>query len=78
MGLLLAIQGASSQGVLWGIMTLGLFITFKILDFADLTVDGSFALGGFFCTKTEAHKGYRSALAQLTAVRSTPYAGWEL
>lgn len=46
MGIFLAIQGAASQGVLWGIMTLGLFITFKILDFADLTVDGSFALGG--------------------------------
>jgi putative ABC transport system permease protein len=39
-------QGAASQGVLWGIMTLGVYITFKILDFADLTVDGSFALGG--------------------------------
>jgi putative ABC transport system permease protein len=46
MGVLLAMQGAASQGVLWGIMTLGLYITFKILDFADMTVDGSFALGG--------------------------------
>jgi putative ABC transport system permease protein len=46
MGILLAMQGAVSQGVLWSIMTLGLFITFKILDFADMTVDGSFALGG--------------------------------
>ena len=46
MGILLAMQGAASQGVLWGIMTLGLYITFKILDFADMTVDGSFALGG--------------------------------
>jgi putative ABC transport system permease protein len=46
MAILLAMQGAVSQGVLWGIMTLGLFVTFKILDFADLTVDGSFALGG--------------------------------
>lgn len=46
MGFLLAIEGAASQGVLWGIMTLGVFITFKILNFADLTVDGSFALGG--------------------------------
>lgn len=44
--ILLAIQGAASQGVLWGIMTLGLYITYKVLDFADLTVDGSFALGG--------------------------------
>jgi ABC-type uncharacterized transport system, permease component len=46
MGIVMAMQGAASQGVLWGIMTLGLFITFKILDFADMTVDGSFALGG--------------------------------
>lgn len=46
MGLLLAIQGAISQGVLWGVMTLGVYITFKVLDFPDLTVDGSFALGG--------------------------------
>jgi putative tryptophan/tyrosine transport system permease protein len=46
MAVLLAMQGAASQGVLWGIMTLGLYITFKILDFADMTVDGSFALGG--------------------------------
>lgn len=41
-----AVQGAASQGVLWGVMTLGLYITYKVLDFADLTVDGSFALGG--------------------------------
>lgn len=46
MGFLLAIEGAAAQGVLWSIMTLGVFITFKILNFADLTVDGSFALGG--------------------------------
>ena len=46
MHILLAIQGAISQGVLWGLMTLGVYITFKILDFPDMTVDGSFALGG--------------------------------
>lgn len=46
MHILLAIEGAISQGVLWGLMTLGVYITFKILDFADMTVDGSFALGG--------------------------------
>lgn len=43
---LLAIEGAISQGVLWGLMTLGVYITFKVLNFADMTVDGSFALGG--------------------------------
>ena len=46
MHILLAIQGAISQGVLWGLMTLGVYITFKILDLPDMTVDGSFALGG--------------------------------
>ena len=44
-----AMLGAVSQGVLWGIMALGVYITFKILDFADMTVDGSFALGGCVC-----------------------------
>ena len=44
-----AMLGAVSQGILWGIMALGVYITFKILDFADMTVDGSFALGGCTC-----------------------------
>ena len=49
MGILLAIQGAVSQGVLWGIMALGVYMTYRVLDIADLTVDGSFALGGSIC-----------------------------
>ena len=44
-----ALLGAVSQGILWGIMVLGVFITYKLLDIADLTVDGSFALGGSVC-----------------------------
>ena len=39
-------QTPISQRILWGIMALGLYITFRVLNFADLTVDGSFALGG--------------------------------
>ncbi len=39
-------EGAVSQGVLWGIMTLGVYLTFRILNIADMTCDGSFALGG--------------------------------
>jgi len=46
MGVLLAMQGAISQGILWGIMTIGVYLTFKVLNYADLSVDGSFALGG--------------------------------
>lgn len=37
---------SSSIGVLWAIMTIGVYITYRVLDYADLTVDGSFALGG--------------------------------
>ena len=40
------LPGAVSQGIIWGIMAIGVYITFKILDIADLTVDGSFATGG--------------------------------
>ncbi len=43
--MLIALQGAVSQGVLWGIMVLGVFITFRLLDIPDMTCDGSFALG---------------------------------
>ena len=41
-----ALPGNVAQGVIWGTMALGVFITFKLLNFADLTVDGSFATGG--------------------------------
>lgn len=40
---------AVGQGILWGIMVLGVYITYKLLDIADLTVDGSFTLGGAVC-----------------------------
>lgn len=43
---LAACPGAVSQGVIWGIMALGVFITYKVLDYADLTVDGSLCTGG--------------------------------
>lgn len=44
--LLKAIPGSISQGLIWGIMAIGVYITYRILDVADLTVDGSFATGG--------------------------------
>ena len=44
-----SLPGAVDQGLVWAIMAIGLFISFKILDFADLTVDGSFATGGCVC-----------------------------
>lgn len=47
--LLGALPGAVSQGLIWGIMAIGVYITYRILDVADLTVDGSFATGGAVC-----------------------------
>lgn len=44
-----ALPGAINLGIIWGIMAIGVFITYKILDFADLTVDGSFVTGGAVC-----------------------------
>ncbi|MCM1164428.1 MAG: ABC transporter permease [Lachnospiraceae bacterium] len=41
-----ALPGNISQGLIWGIMAIGVYITYKILDFADLTVDGSITTGG--------------------------------
>lgn len=46
MKLLNSLPGAVSQGLIWGIMAIGVYITYRILDVADLTVDGSFATGG--------------------------------
>lgn len=46
LGFINSLPGAVAQGIIWGIMAMGVYITFKILDVADLTVDGSFATGG--------------------------------
>ena len=44
-----AMPGAVAQGLIWGIMAIGVYITYKVLDLADLTVDGSMATGGAVC-----------------------------
>ena len=46
---LASLPGAVTLGIIWGIMALGVFISYKILDIPDLTVDGSFATGGAVC-----------------------------
>lgn len=48
-GLLASMLGAVSQGLIWSLMVLGVYITFKLLDIADMTTDGAFALGGCVC-----------------------------
>ena len=49
LSLLNALPGAVAQGLIWGIMSIGVYITYKVLDLADLTVDGSMATGGAVC-----------------------------
>lgn len=49
LGFLNALPSAVSQGLIWGIMAIGVYLTYKILDIADLTVDGSFCTGGAVC-----------------------------
>ena len=44
-----ALPGAISQGMIWGIMAIGLYITYRVLEVSDLTVDGSFCTGGCVC-----------------------------
>lgn len=74
-GVALAMLGAVSQGVLWGLMVLGVYITYKILDIADLTVDGSFALGGCVCASVIAGHNMNPALAILIALIAGLLAG---
>lgn len=64
-----AIPGAVAQGLIWGIMAIGVYITYKILDIADLTVDGSMATGGAVCIMMmiSGHNVWVSMLAALLA-----------
>ena len=52
------LPGAVSLGIIWGIMAIGVFITYKVLDIPDLTVDGSFATGGIVCAVVIGNGGH--------------------
>lgn len=49
LGLINSMPSAIAQGLIWGIMAIGIYVTYKILDIADLTVDGSLCTGGATC-----------------------------
>ena len=49
MALIGALPGAAAQGLIWGIMAIGVYLTFRVLDIADLTVDGTMCTGGAVC-----------------------------
>lgn len=74
-GMMPAMQGAVAQGVLWGIMVLGVYITYRLLDIADLTVDGSFALGGCVCAVLVVNYQVNPFVALLIATLSGLLAG---
>jgi putative ABC transport system permease protein len=69
-----ALPGAVSQGLIWGIMAIGVYITYKLLDIADLTVDGSFCTGGAVCVMMVT-AGYNIWLAMLCAFAAGLLAG---
>ena len=62
-----ALPGAATQGMIWGIMAIGLYITYKLLDVSDLTVDGSFCTGGAVCVMMMV-AGYNVWIAMLAAM----------
>lgn len=67
MGFLSALPGAVAQGIIWGIMAIGVYITYKLLDIADLTVDGSICTGACVCAMLTVN-GVNIWVAMLTAV----------
>ncbi len=73
-GILKNLPDAISLGILWGVMCLGVYITFKILDIADMTVDGTFALGGCV-TATLVVNGINPILSLIVATIAGMIAG---
>ncbi|EOS7888833.1 ABC transporter permease [Enterococcus hirae] len=68
------IVSAISQGMLWAILGLGIFMTYRILDFPDMTTEGSFPLGGAVCVTAITH-GISPVLATLLGVGAGMLAG---
>ena len=68
------LPGGIAQGLIWGIMAMGVYITYRLLDVADLTVDGSFALGGAAAVMMILG-GYPAWLAVLVAAAAGVLAG---
>lgn len=74
MNLFGSLPGNIAQGLIWGLMALGVYITFRLLDFADLTVDGTFATGGAVTVVLILH-GWSAPAALLVAVLASLAAG---
>ncbi|MDR2654798.1 MAG: ABC transporter permease [Oscillospiraceae bacterium] len=66
--LIRAWHGAVAEGIIWSVMTLGVYITFRILDFPDLSVDGSFVTGGAVAAMFVAYLNVNPFLALLASL----------
>lgn len=73
-GFFVALPGAAAQGIIWGVMAIGVFITFRILDIADLTVDGTMGTGGAVIVLCMTH-GMNAWLSMLMACLAGCVAG---
>lgn len=69
------VLGAVSLGLLWAIMTLGVFLTYRILDYADLTVEGSITMGAAIAARL-IYDGVDPVLATAAAIAGGMAAGW--
>ena len=72
--LIAALPGTCAQGLIWGIMAIGVYITFKVLDMADMTVDGTMCTGGAVCIVMMLN-GYSVWIALLCSVCAGMLAG---
>lgn len=72
--LITALPGAAAQGLIWGIMAIGVYLTFRVLDIADLTVDGTMCTGGAVCIMMML-SGYNVWISMLAATAVGMLAG---
>jgi putative ABC transport system permease protein len=72
----MAIFGAASQGLTWAILALGVYLTFRILNFADMSCEGSFALGGSISAMLMVNHGWNPFITLFIAILSGMAAGF--
>jgi len=70
-----ALLGAISQGLLWGVMALGVYITYRILNYADLTAEGSFTLGAAVAARLIVGNSFDPLMSTLIAMMAGMAAG---
>ncbi len=74
--MIMAIFGAASQGLTWAILALGVYLTFRILNFADMSCEGSFALGGSICAMLMVKHQWNPFLTLIIAILAGMAAGF--